>query len=429
MLTIRLKKIIYIVLVSLNTLAHAKLSQDDILRLYSEHGPAWDNPYFASFRDGVDSGVDQMLGLLGKRLSPLKIANEGFRKGELTVSYSLYAKTVYDQSCKGGVCFQPQPLRAPLVVFFPGLTQGINHPHAEWIRSIANRNGAHALVIPAAFSPDYLAANPKDPTATYEAEARIAYELLQRARKQIGEDLISEVQFVGLSYGAFLGPMVASHGVPKLRKMTLLSLPISMKAIIHALDDAMNANLTPYPWDYGIPGAVWWSKVGYSSDDQTRLAEAKRYLAWSFQDGQVLNAVDLGVRFGCAWPTMNAALNAFPLMAQLPINPDGFPTDQPLYRKFAEEVRFWNTIENCTPQNLPFYKSEKDGSPFWLAQLNKSIDVDVVVTHDDPFISAEKWKTVAPGLRNIRYIELPHGGHNGYMYTDWLKLYLSDRIH
>ena len=413
------------------------LTTNELLENYASEGPARHDPFFASLLDGVSAGINSKIAnrlptIFNDDLVPVFVPNAGFKTGGIHVGVSLSQNPAW---CWDG-CGQ-KTVPAPLIVFFPGLTEGNDHPYVDYVRHIVHGRKAHILVIPAPFSNDYLSANPVDPTAAYEAEARIAAELLRSVREKIGEWNVTEVQFVGFSYGAFLAPLVARVAVPKLTKITLLSAPISMKAIIHALDE-LDSALVPYPWEYSInKAALGTERLSWYGNKKQRLSFAKPYFAWFFQYGQITNALDLGQRFGCNWPLMAKAVAANPAIAQLPIDSSRFPTidvGQPLtpadqaFREFAEDVRFWKTIENCTPQNLPFYESAKDSLPYWLEGLDKSVNIDIVVTKDDFLISAADWENSRSRLGSARLILLPYGGHNGYFASQWLKHYLQNRI-
>lgn len=338
------------------------------LLLHGISASASEYPYLDSVRDGAVAAAAYLANSSGTKT---ELPSARFGTGKIQVAVN---------EAKG---------RADLVVFIPGIQQGVDHPYAKLIATLAHKGGAHTLVIPAPFSDDYRAEHPKALPGTFPEEAQVDFEVVSQLMEKLGPERIKGVKIVGLSYGGFLATMVAARlklpgGTPV--SLHLISPPANMYDIAFRLDSLMDSQLRPFDASYG------WKDVAYAAlpsfygpAAEERAAKA---FAWIFYNDQRTIIGYLQKEFQCRW------------------------------KPSEDEVRFLATVENCTPANLALLKSPRATLAFWVSRIPATTAISTITSNLDPFANFESLDADTRSRLGIWIMPTGGGsGHNGFLTT------------
>jgi hypothetical protein len=298
------------------------------------------------------------------------------------------------------------PLRAPLILFLPGLYSSKDDHGSMRMAAYFSAIGYHVVIPSNPWSEDFLKENPHFNPGDLDKEAEVALEALDYAIKRIGAENISKISVAGESYGA-LGAAVAfekdqARAHPLIDgTVTLFSPPLRMQQAIDNLDQGTDN--TQSTWDTecsSIKNLITdYNSLSYDSSEASMNPELVRCAApliyHSFQDGLVESI-----------ETLNKIKNLGLI-----------PTDKSAFTQWKRDLRFESAIQIFTPETVAILSKGEGHLRYWIDLLPAEAfaRLQIISTQDDLLNQGLSWNIDNGGpFTSKNVILLPWGGHIGY---------------
>lgn len=311
-------------------------------------------------------------------------------------------------------------VRAPLVVFLPGMFTDVESSRAKRFIEVFGERGYHVLLPPNPWSAHALESFPAKRPGHIEDEAAVMWEFSSRAialfKKEHGE-LVSSVNLAGESYGTILAGVFLAIDREKKHPIvngttTLFSPVLHMLQTLESVDAMMDRNEKTYAswsaWDT-LLNAITYLRADRQEDlSPEMVANGETTLAF---EGFGRNLVD--------------SIYALERVFQLGHVPN-FP-GKAERAQWELGVRFLKSYFDVYTPGLRSRYSKKTGTlRYWLARsgwlangrLRVMMSADDVVNSDP--------SEPAKIFRNADLLLLPHGGHSGFLGYPWFDHFADE---
>jgi hypothetical protein len=137
-------------------------------------------------------------------------------------------------------------VKAPLLILLPGVFGDVKDAVAASQMEFYSDLGYHVVAFPNPWSTEYRAARPRSMPGSVWAEAAAVGRLIAWAQNRVGRELIARTDLAGISYGAFLAPIVFGNDCAAARpaidgSVTSMSPPVDLLASATHLDAHISA--------------------------------------------------------------------------------------------------------------------------------------------------------------------------------------------
>jgi predicted alpha/beta-fold hydrolase len=137
-----------------------------------------------------------------------------------------------------------QVIKAPLLILLPGVFGDVKDPVCTYQMELYSSLGYHVVAFPNPWSTEYRAAKPRSMPGAVWAESAAVTRLIDWARTRVGLEHISRTDLAGVSYGAYLVPIVFGNDCalsqPRIDgSATSMSPPVDLLASATRLDAAI----------------------------------------------------------------------------------------------------------------------------------------------------------------------------------------------
>lgn len=313
-----------------------------------------------------------------------------------------------------------QDHEAPLAVLLVGMPgRASDHASRFWMYRL-HQAGLHVLAFDSVFHPDFYQSSRHGVSGNPRVEARVLARVIRMAVEASGKShRIRGTHLVGISYGGNLALTINQMAMDgeldmEVERVLVLSPTLEMRSTARLLDRWTEQDLEPR-----------------SIFDLIPLSKAK-----PLKPGEKTSLSDSLMRAGIAWVLhrdltrtvkKNARLYAPNLLSSFKKHPD------PELRQLAspagwEFTRYWEMMA------YPYWRTRggpQDVDAFWdLSGIDhlmaaKPDNVRVVVAEDDPLNDPDDLVHLMHVSDPDALVVLPHGGHLGYMRTQWLLSYIQ----
>ena len=322
------------------------------------------------------------------------IPDSHFRSGGLHVEVELQRKL--DLSVK----------TAPLVITLPGIFSGYKEGAARRTTRDYGRRGYHVIFPPNPWSKDFIGEVPNFNPGSLKDEATVVLSILDSAIEKIGVEHISRVEIVGESYGALLASAVfqmdQARTQPKIDgSLTLMSPPLDMNQAIINLDQGVDRTQALYSEEcVGIEATLSLAESLLLHSVQSKMGEKTQLCSeplvfHSFQE-RLVASIEL--------------LHSLKNIGTI-------PEDKVARAQWEKDFRFAMVVPEFTPENAPYLKDGTVSLLHWLGLLSpNSLSRVRVLTAQDDFLNVGlSWPVGAGIITPQNLMELPWGGHTGYL--------------
>jgi predicted alpha/beta-fold hydrolase len=290
-------------------------------------------------------------------------------------------------------------IRAPLMVFIPGVFANADEAMAQGMMELFSNLGYHVLLIPNCWSRDYHEALPAQRTEYPNDEANAVLALTKAAIKNLGAEYVDGAYISGESLGALTAAVAYEKDSNSSSPLftggaTLFWPPIKLTSSINALDSMITS-----------------TESIYESKCHSLLKKLKtKFRVWR---GKFLTS-----------PTKDEIECAPAVVAQYSFRKELI--------RLAEKILEVNKAkQKVAPANLTFedfishyadrYRSALKPSDamgylgYWLRATNPNQFKKIqILTSSDDFVNAgQSWSELSAGLKRDQLIILPWGGHIG----------------
>jgi hypothetical protein len=322
------------------------------------------------------------------------IPDSHFRSGGLHVEVELQRKP--DLSIK----------TAPLIITLAGIFSGYKEGGARRTTQDYGRRGYHVIYPPNPWSKDFIREVPHFNPGSLKEEAAVMLSILDSAIEKIGVEHISRIEIEGESYGALLASAVfqmdQARAQPKIDgSLTLMSPPLDMNQAIANLDLGIDRTQALYyeqctgkETTLSMGESLIFHSVQSKMGEKTLLC-SEPLVFHSFQDRLV---------------------ESIELLHELK-NVGTIPEDKVARTQWEKDFRFAMVVPEFTPENAVYLKDGTVSLLHWLSLLPPSSLSRVrVLTAQDDFLNVGlSWPVGAGIITPQNLMELPWGGHTGYL--------------
>jgi hypothetical protein len=295
--------------------------------------------------------------------------------------------------------------KAPLILYLPGLFDNMEDHSAMLAAAFFSERGYHVVVPSNPWSIEFLKHQPKFDPGTLNTEASVMLAALKFAIQKIGSENISRVEISGESYGAMLAAIAYAEDQQSATPLidgnaTFFSPPLDMTVAISNLDQGIDA--TQSSFDSCVSAGPL-----LKTDN-----ECLEHTEESQMSGEVIQ---------CSGPLVYEGFHSGLVDAVEEFHsfrPTGtIPTDNGARKQWAAELRFNSLLSEYLPQSQSLIESGQGSLLYWLNQLGPdSIKKVRIFTAKDDFLNIGlKWPVGVSSLRAENLMEVPWGGHVGYM--------------
>lgn len=325
----------------------------------------------------------------------------------------IYSETVQDSRFATGsfkVALQTkrnwfQAEKAPLMLYVPGLFTAMEDHESMRMAAFFSERGYHVIVPSNPWSEEFLKHQPKFDPGTLDVEARVMLSSLQFAIRKIGPHNITRVEISGESYGAMLAAIAYAEDQQSAAPMidgnaTLFSPPLDMTTAIENLDLGIDATQSSFD---SCSSAETLLKVSNAAEDHTaedqisqEVIQCSGPLVYGGFHSGLVNAVELFHSF----------------------RPTGFiPTNKAALKQWARQLRFQSLLSEYLPNSQNLLNSGEGSLVYWLEQLDLDSmkKVRIFTAKDDLLNVGLGWPIGYSVIRDRNLMEIPWGGHAGYM--------------
>lgn len=305
---------------------------------------------------------------------------------------------------------------APLIVFSPGVFNGIRGYESVRALELFRQRGFHVLVVPQPMTREYLRRGPHFLPGHIEAEAAVLLRATQLFIDRVGPMNVTSVHLVGESYGALLSAAAAAldaeSGAPLIDgTVTLFSPPVDMGQTLDRLDRILD--------DHG----------------PNFINRCRRHLIGSALDFLTANTL-ADLRIGtqeCAGP-LAAFLGFHRGLVGLARNLLSRGLVDPALRSEidSKETRYAFRFGTYLTKFAPVVREQVEGGSGdlrrWMrrAQYEGFNRFRVLTSADDFLNDPQQWRAIERTLGPRHVLMLPTGGHLGYLGSSWIQNFMND---
>ena len=147
--------------------------------------------------------------------------------------------------------FNPTSPGAPLVVLVPGIFGKLDAAEIRWLGLLLHRKGFNVLRLVNPLSIPIFSRRPKYPGMDFESEARVYSQFIKSLQQEHG---FSKIHLVGVSYGAFIGSVIAEQLGERLTGQVILISPpkniLTSLQIVDSYFEEMKEEVDSFPWEH-----------------------------------------------------------------------------------------------------------------------------------------------------------------------------------
>jgi pimeloyl-ACP methyl ester carboxylesterase len=338
----------------------------------------------------------------GAQMVQLPLQSKGFTKPGH--EYQMPAMILWQKE-KGQIA------QRDLMIYNPGIFQSLNNPFTYRAVQLMFDRGYHVLVIPNAFTDDYVENFPLNPPGSIESEAQLEVEAIQAAKTQ-WQSHIKTAHLVGISYGGFVTAITAALDAATTSplidgQVTIMGPQVKLRHSLDLLDGLIDSYFQFYN-DHifaNIIGGVFFSHLAHIQEvalQEFLFHQSHQFTLMSYAPEVITNFNRI---------------------------PDPRFEGAAAYKTWRNQLRFLKTLQQFAPQNESFYSDGHDELAYWMRQLQArgNSRFRVLTTADDFTNRREDWGTYYPAdLSGPDHLLVrAHGSHNAFVTTRWFERFLA----
>lgn len=333
-------------------------------------------------------------------------------KNPVPYSYYLQKKSIFEFDSTNNKYVEIIKIKKrPVMIYVPGIFNNSKDSQSRRALDEYKQLGYHVFILPNPWSEEYITANQNaSKPGDILAEGKALLALSSAVVRSIDPSLIDGVELTGASYGGFIvGVMSALDNTALFnRGTTIISPPLDFRYSLPYMDTLMDTELDrAYQynyWDLFKIASNYFSAV-FASDLSPKSKEsAKPFIAkQGFHDSIVTTIKTYDKVHSAGWI------------------PDFANDDDKL--KWEKSIRFMKYFTDYAPETLTMLESEASNLSFWIEEtLNNGMEIRLLTTSND-FLNPPVFKTKKDFylLPQGVYLELPSGGHLGFLALPWYK--------
>jgi predicted alpha/beta-fold hydrolase len=385
---------------------------NEAIKMYEDFAEDENNQPFESTYQATLWGAIRANYSRFKAVDVVKLKSKEFEKGH--VKSVLHIQTEIDTRFEGQeIVREEKTVRSPLVVVIPGIFSSAVDSRARLLHRRFKKMGYHVAVLPNPWSDVYIKANPNSMPGDVFHEAKVMLELLTDAKRRVGEENITVTHVVGLSYGGYLAPIVATFD--KLDhynlidgQTTMVGPPLDMRTTIKKLDKLIELEI-PEVRDVEF---------------RTLVKVIADYL--KFRSGDNISPTSkkysrpLVVSYGFHKPLLSTLkrLNKVKKMDFIP----KFENKEERI-EWENQIGFRFYLDEIAPEIRQYLDSHFADLHYWMDKAMALNDGKVrLITAADDFLNTTDIEPYQSKARAEEHtMVLPSGGHLGFMHLPWFK--------